>query len=67
MFEIGDRVKLKASAITSEWTRNQVGGKIGTVVEFEPSESMFDVAVKFEGTSRIGGMFAFDSVDLEKV
>lgn len=67
MFEIGDRVRVKKAALVSEWTRNQVGGKIGTVVEFEPSESMFDVAVKFEGTARQGGTFAFDSVDLEKV
>lgn len=61
---IGSKVTLKDDAIVGDWVKSQVFGRIGTVVAEEPAQSHFTWAVKFEGTSRQGGVFAFCESDL---
>lgn len=64
---IGSKVALKDDAIVGDWVKSQVSGRIGTVVAEEPPESYFTWAVEFQGTSRQGGMFAFNESDLREV
>lgn len=64
MIRTGDQVRVSGNGLHED-IRPWVHGKIGTVTADDPG--LHDLVVCIEGTPRIGGLFALDLRDVEKV
>lgn len=62
---IGNRVVIRTDRYWDDWVRKELTGKIGTVIDNHPYG--WDVLVRFTGTKRVGGIFAFWSTQVIKV
>lgn len=64
---LGNLVRLPDNTYIGDWVRSQVEGEIGVVVDIHPYGWDGVVRVRFSGTKRRGGLFAFWKEELELV
>lgn len=62
---VGSRVIIREDKCWDSWVREQLTGKIGTVIDSHPYG--WDILVRFTGTKRQGGVFAMWSPSVIKV
>lgn len=62
---VGSQVVIRRDKCWDDWVREQLTGRIGTVIDSHPYG--WDVLVRFTGTKRQGGIFGMDCYSIIKV